>query len=259
MYFIIPLMDARQRFSDRVEDYIKYRPGYPEQIIPFLRDAVGLAPSWAVADVGSGTGNLARLFLEYGNRVFGIEPNDAMRLAGSQLLHDFGRFHAVLGTAEATTLKEKTVNLVAAGQAFHWFDAERARAEFHRILVPEGPVVLIWNDRKTDATPFLKEYEALLCSDGLDYAEVNHRNVDAARLGAFFGLEPYGAEVFPNQQVFDWDGLYGRAMSSSYVPGKGHERHGAFTKKLRALYERYAACGVVAFEYDTRVYFGRLA
>ena len=252
-------MDAKERFSDRVENYIKYRPGYPDEVIPFLRDAVGLMPTATVADVGSGTGLLARLFLEYGNRVFGVEPNDAMRNAGSRFLQEHGRFHPIRGTAEATTLKGKTVNLVAAGQAFHWFDPEPAREEFRRILVPEGQVVLIWNDRKTDATPFLAEYDTLLHEEGIDYAEVNHQDVDSARLGAFFGPEPFGTKVFPNRQVFDWDGLYGRAMSSSYVPADGHPNHARFTDRLREVYDRHAAEGTVSFEYDTRVYYGRLA
>lgn len=251
-------MDSKERFSDRVDDYIKYRPGYPDGIVSFLRDAVGLMPTATVADVGSGTGLLSRLFLDYGNRVFGVEPNDAMRNAGSLLLSEYGRFHPVRGTAEATTLKEGTVNLVAAGQAFHWFQPEQARVEFQRVLIPEGHVVLIWNDRKADATPFLAEYDALLREEGTDYAEVNHQNVDGERLSAFFRPEPYGAEIFPNRQVFDWDGLYGRAMSSSYVPGEGHPNHARFTERLRDAYERHAVNGSVTFEYDTRVFYGRL-
>lgn len=251
-------MDTTERFSDRVEDYVKYRPGYPDTIIPFLHDAIGLMPTWTVADVGSGTGLLSRLFLDYGNRVFGVEPNAAMRFAGSEYLRDYGRFHTVGGTAEATTLKGRTVNLVAAGQAFHWFDPVAARTEFQRILVPGGFVALMWNDRRTDATPFLKEYEVLLLSDGIDYAAVNHRNIDATQLGAFFGTETFGTREFPNRQVFDWDGLYGRAMSSSYIPGPGHECHGAFTEKLHDLFGRHAQDGQVAFEYDTRLYYGRL-
>ncbi|GMV91219.1 MAG: hypothetical protein AMXMBFR82_09970 [Candidatus Hydrogenedentota bacterium] len=251
-------MDTTERFSDRVEDYVKYRPGYPDELIPFLHDAIGLMPTWTVADVGSGTGLLSRLFLDYGNRVFGVEPNAAMRFAGSECLREYGRFHAVGGTAEATTLKGRTINLVAAGQAFHWFDALAARTEFQRILVPGGFAALVWNDRKIDATPFLEQYEALLLSEGIDYAAVNHRNVDAAQLGAFFGAEPFAVQEFQNRQVFDWDGLYGRAMSSSYIPGPGHERHGAFVEKLRGLFDRNAQDGLVAFEYDTRLYYGRL-
>jgi len=251
-------MDAKERFSDRVENYIKYRPGYPQEIIAFLRDAVGLMPAATVADVGSGTGLLARLFLEYGNRVFGVEPNAVMREAGHRLLRAYGRFHPVCGTAEATTLRGKTVNLVAAGQAFHWFDPVQARAEFQRILVPDGQVVLIWNDRKIDATPFLADYDALLREEGTDYNEINHRNVDDVRLSTFFGPEPYGATVFPNRQEFDWDGLYGRAMSSSYVPAEGHPDHTRFTDHLREIYQRHAVADKVTFEYDTCLFYGHL-
>lgn len=251
-------MDPTTRFSDRVQDYIKYRPGYPDAILPFLGAAVGLSPSSTVADIGSGTGIWTAHVLRYGCRVFGVEPNTPMRAASESLLAEYPRFHSVDGTAENSRLDDASVDFITAAQAFHWFDATVTRREFIRILKPGGYLILIWNDRRTDSTPFLQAYDAVLRQLGTDYEKVNHRNIDSAQLSAFFGDGGYEERVFPNAQHFDWDGLYGRAMSSSYVPAPAHPQHASFVEGLRACYERYARDGVVTFEYDTRVYYGRL-
>ncbi|MDP8950409.1 MAG: class I SAM-dependent methyltransferase [Actinomycetota bacterium] len=154
--------DPTQRFTNRVDHYVKYRPSYPRAALDLLKTECGLTSASLVADVGSGTGILSELFLENGNRVFGIEPNERMRETGERRLGRHPRFTSVAGTAEATTLDGDSVDFVVAGQAFHWFDPERARAEFSRILKPGGWVALVWNLRRKDATPFLAAYERLL-------------------------------------------------------------------------------------------------
>src|SRR4026208_981769 len=140
--------DPTKRFSKRVENYIQYRPKYPPAVFDFLRNELNLAPSSIIADVGSGTGISSEMFLRNGNTVFGIEPNSEMREAGERNLSQFASFKSIYGTAEATTLEDHSVDFVIAGQAFHWFDRARSRAEFFRILKKNGWVVLIWNDRK---------------------------------------------------------------------------------------------------------------
>jgi SAM-dependent methyltransferase len=217
----------------------------------------GLTLAHVVADVASGTGIWTRALLEDGNAVFGIEPNADMRQAGERLLAGFPRFTSIDGTAEATTLPDASVDFVTAAQAAHWFDRERSRREFVRILKPGGWLVLLWNERLTDTTPFLRDYEQLLLTYGTDYAEVRHeRTTDA--VNEFFDPAPFQERVFAMRQEFDYAGIEGRLLSSSYVPGPGHPKYEPMLAELRRIFELHAVNGRAAFEYKTRVYFGRL-
>jgi SAM-dependent methyltransferase len=253
------MADAKQRFSDRVENYIRYRPSYPPEVLALLRSQCSLTPDSVVADIGSGTGILSKLFLEQGNRVFGVEPNAEMRSAGERLLADHNTFTSVPGSAEQTGLVDASVNLIAAGQSFHWFDRERARREFQRILTPGGWVVILWNNRLTDTTPFLRAYEELLLRCGTDYAQIDHKNITSDVLREFFQPADFKLKLLPNEQVFDFDGLRGRALSSSYVPAEGHAGHAPFLRELKAIFEKHNDDDRVAFLYETQVYYGRLS
>ncbi len=251
-------MDPTRRFSSRVEHYVKYRPSYPTGMIPFLAGQRVIAPGHVVADVGSGTGLLSEPFLEYGCRVIGVEPNREMREAGDAMLAGHPSFSSVDGRAEATTLREASVDLVVAGQAFHWFEPAAARTEFARILRPPHNVLLVWNDRRTDAGTLMHEYESLLKTFGTDYTKVDHRRIGAEQLGEFFGPEGYREHVLPNRQSLDREGFEGRLMSSSYVPAEGAPGHPELIEACRALFDRYQSAGRVALEYDTRIYWGRI-
>jgi SAM-dependent methyltransferase len=248
--------DSTRRFSDRVENYVKYRPGYPWEVLAHLRDVAGLTPESTVADIGSGTGISSRPFLEHGCVVFGIEPNPPMRQAAETLLSGFAKFHSVDGTAEFTTLPGGSVDLVAAGQAFHWFKPLAAKAEFRRVLRPNGKVALMWNCRKTTSTLFLQAYEQLLLDFATDYQAVRHENIDSRALTEFFGDGNYSLATFANQQSFDFPGLCGRLLSSSYAPVPGQPRHDPMMRALRDLFERYNREGRVSLDYDTQVYVG---
>jgi SAM-dependent methyltransferase len=252
--------DPTRRFSSRVEAYIKYRPDYPADLVRLLREKHGLSMSTVIADVGSGTGILAQNFLANGNEVFGVEPNREMREAGERLLAQHARYHSVDGTAEATALPDASVDLVTAGQAFHWFDRDRARAEFSRILRPGGQVALVWNDRLLDATPFLVAYEALLRRYGTDYAAVNNKDACGDDvIQAFFAGGELATYALPNRQLFDLEGLRGRLLSSSYAPEEGHPNHAPMMAALEAIFREHAEEGRVAFLYETRLFCGRLA
>jgi SAM-dependent methyltransferase len=251
-------MNSTQRFSSRVDNYVKYRPSYPTVIIPFLAKQCGLTPDDVIADVGSGTGLLTRLFLDHGNCVFGVEPNREMREAGEHFLAGYPRFINVNGTAEATTLDAASVNAVVAGQAFHWFNIDQARREFQRILKPAGWAALVWNARRVDRSAFQREYDQLLRAHSEEYAQVNHMDtVTDAAIAEFFGGQSSRAR-FDHAQQFDFDGLLGRLMSSSYAPQAGHPSHAPMVTALRELFDKHQQAGVVTFEYDTEVYFGRL-
>lgn len=252
-----PERDPTKRFSSRVGNYARYRPGYPKEILELLKTECGLTRESVVADIGSGTGKLTELFLANGNAVFGVEPNREMREAGERLLAGSSKFTSVAATAEETTLHDASVDFIAAGQAFHWFDRKRCRVEFARILKRGGWVVLVWNDRKTEATPFLEEYEKLLKDYATDYSKVDHKNIDDEVVREFFGYAP-GKKTFPSSQEFDYDGLEGRLLSSSYAPEQGQAKHTEMIRDLEKLFEMRQEDGRVQFVYDTVVYYGRL-
>ena len=250
--------DPTARFTDRVADYVRTRPGYPPAVLDILRAEAGLTPATVVADVGSGTGLSAEMFLKIGNVVHGVEPNREMRAAAEQLLAAYPHFHSVAGSAEATTLPAASMDLIVAGQAFHWFDPPRARTEFRRILRPAGCVVLIWNTRRTDSSAFLRGYEAMLQRLGTDYREVVHTNVDRNQLAAFFGPGGFQSFRVDNEQLFDLEGLRGRTRSSSFTPPPGHPDFEPMMRELDRLFDAFNEQGRVRFEYDTEVYVGRL-
>ena len=251
--------NATTRFSSRVDDYIKTRPHYPIEILDLLAAKCELTPESVIADIGSGTGILTKLFLENGNPVIGVEPNKEMREAGEEYLREYARFNSVDGTSESTRLPGKAIDIIVAGQAFHWFDQAKARVEFMRILNDGGWVALLWNDRRVDSTPFLSAYEALLQEFGTDYNEINHKNVqDKAVFKTFFGMAP-GEAMFDNVQRFDFDGLMGRIGSSSYMPGREDSRYSGLKQRAKEIFDQHQVGGKVAFEYDTRIYYGQMA
>jgi SAM-dependent methyltransferase len=253
----MPAKDSTQRFSSRVDNYVRYRPGYPPEVLELLRTECGLKRGSVIADIASGTGILTRMLLENGDRVFGVEPNPEMRTAGERFLARYPGFTSIAGSAEATTLDDHSVDIVTAAQAAHWFDREKARREFVRILVPGGWTVLLWNERDTDATPFLREYEQLLLTYGTDYQQVRHEHTTDA-IDMFFAPSPFQAKVFHYSQELDAEGLEGRLLSTSYTPQPEDASYESMLRELRRIFDQHQRNGRVSFQYTTRVYYGRL-
>ena len=245
-----------ERFSSRVKDYAKYRPGYPAAIIDLLTSECGLSSNSVVADIGSGTGKLSEIFLKNGNVVFGIEPNNEMRAAAEQILHGYSTFRSIEGTAESTTMAPASIDFATAGQAFHWFEPNKAKAESTRILKPEGWAVLIWNERLID-TAFLRDYERLLLDYGTDYQEVRHENASEA-IAKFFAPVVHELKTFPNSQEFDYEGLEGRVRSSSYTPEPQDSRFEPMLQGLQEIFAKHERLGRVSFDYVTKLYYGQL-
>ena len=244
------------RFGDRAEAYAKARPRYPKEIISVLNGSCGLTPEWTVMDIGSGTGILSQLFLDHGCRVFCVEPNEAMRKAGEASLSHYEHFISIEGTAEQTTLKDQTIDLIVAGQAFHWFDVSLFKHESQRILKPDGWVSLVWNTRNDMNNDFMKAYEEFLMEFGTDYNQVKHSPVEE-HLRQFFGTSGYSITTLPNNQVLDHDGLVARVNSSSYMPGKDHKAYGQMLEGIQTLFNRFENNGVVEMEYQTVLYTGQ--
>ncbi len=251
------MLDPTKRFSNRVENYVQYRPTYPPQIIPLLESECGLTAESIIADVGSGTGFFTELFLRNGNSVFGIEPNQEMRAAGEKILAKYPKFTSVGAVAEATTLPEHSVDLVVAGQAFHWFDRRKARLEFVWILKPGGWVVLAWNGYRVKSSPLMAAYQDLVVRYGTDYSEVQ-REVEGCDVDSFYAPGICRCEHFEFQQSFDYQGLEGRLKSASYAPEPDHPVYGAMLSDLRKIFEANQRDGKVVFAYETVVYYGQL-
>lgn len=249
---------STERFSNRVEDYVRYRPGYPAAVMEVLREETGWQPNWAIADIGAGTGISAEMFLKHGNELIAVEPNAPMRAAADRLLAGYPKFRSVAGTAEATTLADGSVDAVTAAQAFHWFDPPRAGAECRRILRPGGWGVLLWNTRRVDATPFAREYESLQNKFDIDPQRARHERVDPVRLDLFFGAGKWRKRAVDNEQRLTLEGLQGRAKSSSYLPADGDPAQPAMLAELEALFDQHQQGGVVVIEYDTEIYVGRM-
>ncbi len=248
------MTDTITRFSNRVANYVKYRPGYPPQILALFENGMGMTRESILADIGSGTGLSTKPFLKHGNTVYGVEPNAAMREAAEEYLKDFPNFISHDGTAEDTRLGDASVDFVIAAQAFHWFDADKTRAEFRRILRPGGYVVLIWNERQLDTTEFLKEYERLLLTYANDYQKVRHENIDQQKLGAFFETG-YKKASYPNEQLFDLAGVRGRLLSSSYMPSEDDPRFPALENELKELFAKHSENDRIKILYDTNIYY----
>ena len=251
------MLDPTKRFSTRVKNYIKYRPSYPPEIISLLESVCGLTSDTLIADVGFGTGLLTELFLKLGNSVVGIEPNADMRAAGEGILAKYSNFESINATAEATTLSDNSIDMIVAGQAFHWFDRAKARTEFQRILKPNGWVVLIWNGFHVETSPLNNGYQEIVLRYGTDYKEVV-REISGVDVESFFAPNRWKCARFAFKQMFDFEGLKGRLLSSSYAPDATHPRFEEMIDELRRLFAANEQNGKVEFDYQTEVYYGRM-
>lgn len=251
-------MNPTERFSDRVRDYVRYRPSYPPEVIDLLQRECGLQEGASVADVGAGTGIFTRHLLDAGATVYAVEPNAAMRHAAEAASAGHPRFHSIDAPAEATGLPDDSVQIVTCAQAWHWFRAAEARAEFARILLPGGWLFLVWNERATNSTPFLEAYEEVLKTHAPEYLRVRHREFDSKKLGDVFAPEPMLRTNFANSQILDREGFLGRVMSSSYAPKEDDPLHGPLMKALEETFNRFNEDGTIEFHYTTECYYGAI-
>jgi SAM-dependent methyltransferase len=252
------IVDHTHRFTRRAENYAKYRPRYPVAIVPFLSGEIGLTPRWSIADIGSGTGLLSELWLANGNPVYGVEPNTEMREMAEHLLAGFENFHSINGAAEATTLPNRSIDLVTAGSAFHWFHAETARSEFSRILKPGGYVLLTWNTRKVEASPFAGAFRELLLEHSTNRQSSEHRRRREDHLAEFYGAGGYKLATFDNGQTLDWEGLKGHLFSLSVAPLPGEPSYDPMIEHLHRIFDQFQEDGKIKIEYATQVFYGKI-
>lgn len=239
------MRDPTQRFGDRVDDYVRFRPDYPAALLDWLGSAQ------TVADLGAGTGIFTTQLLERGHTVHAVEPNAAMRAAMAP--HDRLTLHE--GTADATGLPDGSVDLLVAAQAFHWFEPVAAAKEARRILRPEGGVALVFNNRRRDGAD-MQAYLELLNTHGTDFKKVERHDKIAGRAVAFFG-GPFETQVFPHHQDLDREGLRGRLRSCSYLPAEGEAGHEAVMQASDDLFAEHGSKDLFRIRYDTLVLYRR--
>ena len=255
-------VDFTHRFDKRAAVYSKYRPGYPKEILDILGSEIGFSRDATVADIGSGTGLLSKLFLQNGNTVYGVEPNDEMRSYVEETLSAFPGFVSIRGRAESSTLKDASVELISVGQALHWFDRDSTVREFARILRPNGYLCVVYNDRNTN-DPFMKAYEDVVQKHARNRAEV----LDVWRaepwkednLSTFFHKKEYRRFNLRSEQFLDLEGLLGRMTSASYMPSVDEtERFKALNIDVSRLFKDWEKAGTVKLLYETRIVIGRV-
>lgn len=252
------IANPAERFTGRVESYRRYRPGYPAEAVEWLGRECGLAAGAPVADVAAGTGLLTEKLLAAGLAVTAVEPNAEMRAACAELRTEYPELRMVEGSAEATGLPDASVELITVAQAMHWFDLERTKREFARVLRPGCGCAVFYNDRRLGGDAFHDGYEWLLREFGADYREVKQQHVGRERLAAFFAPAAMKTATFANAQRLDLDGLAGRVFSSSYMPKAGQPRYDEVKAAVEKLFAETEQGGVVTMEYECVVAWGAI-
>ncbi len=250
------LKDNTRRFSDRVDNYTKYRPSYPNALIEYINNRFEIYKKNIIVDIGSGTGKLSELLIPISKQIVAVEPNDKMRSAAESKLTKYNNYKSVNGTVENTTLKDRSIDLITIAQAFHWFNIDKAKKEFQRILKSDGSVLIIANMRLFN-TPFLQEYEKALNELIPEYKEVNHYRINSDVVKSFYNSN-YEQKVFQYNQTFDWCGILGRLSSSSYTPKKDTKEYIRLGNRIKEIFIRYSKEGKVVFNYESIVLSGKI-
>jgi SAM-dependent methyltransferase len=245
-----------ERFSGLAGSYSQYRPAYPAAALDFVMSRCGLNDRSVLVDLGCGTGISSRLFAARGIQVIGIEPNADMRQQAESESLPAGvpipRYQS--GRAEATRLSDASADAVLAAQAFHWFEPEATLREFHRILKPNGWVILLWNQRD-ESDPFTRAYGAgVRRLTDAEVFEPCHGKGDALLKSPLF--EDGELAFFSNEQVLDEISLLGRAFSVSYAP-RDDASAKRYADELRDIFRGFQKDGRVTMRYETSVFLAR--
>lgn len=254
------MTDTYSHYSRLVENYRRYRPRYPAALLAWLESTCGFTPAQVVADIGSGTGQMAELFLQNGNPVYAVEPNDEMRWAAEVSLRHYPQFTSVGATAEATTLPDDSIHLITVGNAFHWFKHDETRHEFVRILQPQGWVALLWNLERNNGSRFAMAFEQFWqthLDPAARFIPFQERKLPGY-VGQFFGANHFQQTSFDNTQMCDYDALQGLCLSTLKAPQEDDPHYRLMLADLKMLFDQHQENGMVTLEYDTAVIFGQL-
>jgi len=251
------MVDARSLFNGKASIYSRYRPDYPKDLLKMLEKETGFNRNWIVADIGSGTGIMSRLFLENGNHVYCIEPNDDMRSESIKLTSSFLKCKVLKGTAENTGLDTDSIDIIVAGQSFHWFDPVAAKKEMTRVLKPGGFAALIWNNRSERENSLSKEYDYICSKYSHNYQGTGNSRIESDTFITFFhnGFKKFET---PNYQKLNLDGILGRYFSTSYALQPQDPEYGDAVESLKKLFRKFEKNGYATMEYETQIFLGQL-
>jgi ubiquinone/menaquinone biosynthesis C-methylase UbiE len=248
-----------ERYSSKIEDYAKYRPEFPNEIIEFLYSKEIIDNTSVIADIGSGTGRFTRLLLDKGNIVYGVEQNNEMRMKAEELLSKYDKFHSVAGSAEITTLEDKSLDLITVAQAFHWFNKESSLKEFKRILKEDGKVFILWDDFVGNYNDFSSEYRKALSDFRNVEPENNGKSLSRTEmLNGFFKDNKYETFSFTHEIYQSFEGIKGGALSASFTPKPEEENYAPFIKELEKVFDKYQIDGKVCTAFRSVCYLGEL-
>ncbi|MGD1821911.1 MAG: class I SAM-dependent methyltransferase [Pleomorphochaeta sp.] len=243
-------IENKSRFTSRVENYVKYRPSYPQDAINYLF-LNGINKKSVVGDIGSGTGILSKLLIDRVEKLYCVEPNLAMRDYANKMLSNNNNFYSIDASAENTTLSDNQLDVITVAQAFHWFDLEKCKSEFNRILKPNSKTFLLFNNRLSN-TSFLEKYDDILINFSKDYKKVNHQNLGKDEFNFFFDKK-WEKVSYNNFQIFNLEQFIGRVASSSYTPEKGDTNYEIFYSEIKRIFEEENVDGFVRFNYKTEI------
>jgi ubiquinone/menaquinone biosynthesis C-methylase UbiE len=250
--------DPIKRFSGRAENYEKYRPSYPKEVLMELKTKISMTNDKIIVEIGSGTGKLSKILLEEGYKVYAVEPNDEMRNVAEKLLNDYRTFTSINGRAENTTLESNKADFIITAQAIHWFEPTKSLKEFHRILKPDGKLAVIWNQRDIQGSILQKKYEEILLKFSPEYRKMPHRNLDKFKMAEY--IEPSSLKEYRCRysQILTFAEMKGRLDSTSYVPKKDHHSYPALMNELDLFFKNFELNGKIEFPYVTRLFYGDL-
>jgi len=249
--------DSIQRFSQRAENYDKFRPSYPHALLQFLHAAIPITPELMIADIAAGTGIFTEQITAWGNQVYVVEPNRSMRQMAHRRLAACGQCTFLDGTAESTGLLEDSVDLFVSAQAFHWFDLVKTRAEFERVGRNSPHVAIVWNLRNTKSA-FEMGYEDFIRTYATDYLKVSQRKMDTLEVRSFFAPSSSLYRVFGHIDWLTQEQLVGRTLSYSFLPDETSPVLPEMLAALTALFQTHQRDGKVRLSYKTRLFVGRI-
>ena len=244
-----------QKFDNKGKLYAKGRPGYPNKLFEHLIENNIISNNSTVADIGSGTGLFTVQLSPSVGKIYAVEPNGDMRRVAEERYEEYDNTVSVDGTAENTSLGEKSVDFVTVAQAFHWFDRPSFKIECQRILKPNGKILLVWNDRDTSSELIKENYEINCCfcpdfkgsSSGIDF--------DREAFTDFFEGD-FEVVSFRNDLTYNLDAFVARCLSSSYAPKQDDASYEPYVRALEELFGRYESDGTIPYPYIARCYIG---